>query len=289
MKKANPKSIRAILKNISDRENLGFQQLVTRYLHERLLYRISQSEYKTSFILKGGNLIYAIEGLHVRPTVDIDMLAKGINNDKENIKSVFEKICAISDENDCVIFNGKTIAVSDIAEEKKYSGVRLLIDTRFDTIRQTVQIDIGFGDVITPAPVVISFPVLLNDLENPTLLAYSVETVVAEKFHAMITLGNSNSRMKDLFDTYILLKNKVINTINLTDAITATFKARNTEFENETVFFSESYYKNTNRNIMWKAFLRKMKIGEDMDFEEVVKTITTNLQPIYSKLLESEY
>jgi len=198
MKKANPKSIRAIIKNISDRENLDFQLVV-------------------------------------------------------------------------------------IAEEKKYSGVRLVIDSLFDTIRQTIQIDIGFGDVIMPAPVTISFPVLLKELESPVLLAYSTETVIAEKFHAMITLGNSNSRMKDLFDTYVLLKNNDINTENLTNAITATFKARNTEYENEPVFFTESYYTNASRNTMWNAFLRKNKL-ETLDFPTIVKSIITRLQPIYNEL-----
>jgi len=125
-------------------------------------------------------------------------------------------------------------------------------------------------------------------LQSPELLAYSAETVAAEKFHAMITLGNSNSRMKDLFDTYILLKNKEISIENLSYAITATFKARNTVFENEPAFFTESYYKNASRNIMWKAFLRKTRIKDDIDFEEVVKTITAKLQPIYLKLLENE-
>ena len=97
MKQGNSKSIKAVVKNLSDREDLDFQRIVTRYLHERLLYRISLSEYSTTFILKGGNLMYAIEGLHTRPTIDIDMLAKNIDNDKETIKQVFAKICAITD------------------------------------------------------------------------------------------------------------------------------------------------------------------------------------------------
>lgn len=97
--------------------------------------------------------------------------------------------------------------------------MHLLINSQLDTMRQTIQIDIGFGDVITPAPIALSFPVLLKEWESPSLLAYSAETVIAEKFHAVITLENSNSRMKDLFDIYILLKNNVINAENLADAI----------------------------------------------------------------------
>jgi len=220
MKQGNSMSIRAVLLNLSKQENLTFQQVATRYLHERLLYRVSLSEYKSNFILKGGNLMYAIEGLHVRPTMDIDMLAKNIDNDKENLKNIFKKICEISYDNDCVRFNSDSIVVSDIAETKKYSGVRLLIDTQFDTVKQSIQIDIGFGDVITPSATALTYPVLLNELESPVIMAYSVETVIAEKFEAMIQLGELNSRMKDFYDIYILLKNNRMDNNILTQLAT---------------------------------------------------------------------
>jgi len=288
MKQGNSMSIKAVLLNLAKQENLVFQQIITRYFHERLLYRISLSEYKSHFVLKGGNLIYAIEGLQTRPTVDIDMLAKNLNNDKENIKQIFKKICRIHFENDCVIFDSETITVFDIAEEKKYSGIRLLIGAQLDTIKQTIQIDIGFGDIITPDAIVILFPVLLKELDNPNILAYSIETIIAEKFHAMITLGNSNSRMKDFYDVYILLKNNNINEKTLQEAISQTFRHRNTDFVIDHEFFTENFYRNTNREIRWKAFLRKMRTDDDLDFEKVVKTITKQLQPAYLKLVENE-
>ena len=202
MKQGNATSIRAVLMNLSRQENVTFQQVITRYLHERFLYRISLSKYQSSFVLKGGNLMYVIEGLHIRPTLDIDILAQNIDNDKDKLKNIFKVICDVSYNNDCVRFNTDSIAVFDIAEEKKYSGIRLLIDTQFDTIRQNIQIDIGFGDVITPAATKLSYPVLLNELETPEILAYSIETVIAEKFEAMIQLGELNSRMKDFYDVY---------------------------------------------------------------------------------------
>jgi len=284
MKKGNSVSVKAVLLNLAKQENLQFQQILTRYLHERLLYRISLSEYKSNFVLKGGNLIYAIEGLQTRPTMDIDILARNIKNDKENIKQIFKKIFGIIYENDCVVFNPETITVFDIAEEKKYSGVRLLIDTQFDTVRQTIQIDIGFSDTITPNAVAISFPVLLKELDCPYILAYSIETIIAEKFHAMITLGNSNSRMKDLFDVHILLKNNKIEDESLQKAIAVTFKERNVVLEKNPIFFAESYYNNEDRIIMWKAFLRKMNLFDDLDFPFVVKSIIERLQPIYNEL-----
>jgi hypothetical protein len=276
-------SLKAILLNLAKKENLFFQQVITRYLHERLLYRVSLSEYKSSFVLKGGNLMYAIEGLHSRPTIDIDMLAKNIDNDKENIRQIFKKICEIKYENDCVIFNSNSIVVSDIAEEKKYSGVRLLIDSRFDSIRQTIQIDIGFGDVITPHAINLSFPVLLSELESPALLAYSLETVIAEKFEAMISLGNANSRMKDFFDVFLLLNNNDLDDKILEAAIKATFQRRNKIIEENPVLFDSSFCQNTQRQTMWNSFLRKSKL-EPLNFEEVVKYITNRLSNIYYKL-----
>jgi predicted nucleotidyltransferase component of viral defense system len=282
MKQGNSMSIKAVLLNLAKKENLQFQQIITRYLHERLLYRISLSEYKSHLVLKGGTLMYAIEGLQTRPTIDIDMLAKNLKNDKENIKQIFQEICGIIYEKDCVTYNSETISVSDITEEKKYSGVRLVIGSQFDSIKQILQIDVGFDDIITPHAVAISFPVLLKELESPDILAYSVESIIAEKFHAMITLGNMNSRMKDFYDIYILLNINNIDEASLREAVFRTFRHRNTDFINEHVLFTESFYENTNRKIMWQAFLRKMRISDDLDFSYVIQKITERLFPIYN-------
>ena len=283
MKRGSAKSIRAILKNIADREKIDFQLVVIRYLHERLLYRLSLSEYRLKFILKGGNLLYAIEGLHIRPTTDIDILAKHITNDKETLKNIFKDICSVEYNDDCVVFDALNIVVSDIAEEKKYSGVRLLINTLFDTIKQTIQIDIGFGDTITPAPLPLLYPTLLTGLNPPDIMTYSIETVIAEKFHAMILNSVFNSRMKDFYDVYILLKNNRINNENLQEAILQTFRCRETDFIENHELFTSSFHEDKNRQTMWKAFLRKMKISENLEFPFIVKNILEQLQPIYNK------
>jgi hypothetical protein len=280
MKQGSPTSIRAVLLNLSKKENLSFQQVVTRYLHERLLYRVSLSEYKSSFVLKGGALMYAIEGLHTRPTLDIDLLARNIDNDKENVKNIFKQICEINYRNDCVHFDSDSITVSDIAKEKKYSGVRLLIDTQFDTVRQPIQIDIGFGDVITPAAISLAYPVLLNELDSPDIFAYSMETVIAEKFEAMIQLGELNSRMKDFHDVYTLLTNNRIDDAVLSEAIFSTFKSRNTLLKSNPEIFAKEFYLYEPRKTAWKFFLRKIK-SPPLDFQEVVKYITSRLSDIY--------
>lgn len=286
MKKGSATSIRATLKNIADKEQTKFQFIITRYLHERLLYRIAKSIYANKFFLKGGNLLYAIEGLHVRPTTDIDMLAKHTTNDKETLKSIFKDICSIKYDDDCVIFDAANITVTDIAEDKKYSGVRLLIKAQLDTIKQFLQVDIGFGDIITPAPVLISYPTLINELNPPDIMAYSIETVIAEKFHAMILNGAFNSRMKDFYDVYILFKNNEIDDKNLQEAILQTFKNRNTDFTENHELFMSSFYENKNRQTMWNAFLRKMKISENMEFPFIVKNILERLLPINNKLIK---
>ncbi|GHT62719.1 hypothetical protein AGMMS50239_16820 [Bacteroidia bacterium] len=282
MKQGNAKSIRACLQNISNKEKIDFQQIVTRYLHERLIYRLSVSEYAKNFFLKGGALLYAFSGLHTRPTMDIDMLAKHIDNDKSNIKTIFEQICDIKYDDDCVNFRKDSIVVSDIAEEAKYSGIRVLIDADFDTIKQRLQIDFGFSDIIISS-IDLDFPVLLEELDRPQIKAYSMETVIAEKFHAMITLGTNNSRMKDFFDVYILLKNNKLTNKNLQNAISEIFRNRETPCIESPELFEISFFQNTNRKIRWKAFLRKIK-SENIDFETVVKHITARLQPIYEQL-----
>ena len=284
MKKGSAKSIRTALKNIADIENIDFQVIITRYFHERLLSRVANSRYADKFFLKGGALLYAIEGLHIRPTLDIDMLAKKINNDKEQLKQIFRTICSLKSDEDCVAFDIDKMETENIIEEDKYNGIRVLVDATLDTIKQRLQIDIGFSDVITPAPVNLIYPVLLDELTKPEIQAYSIETIIAEKFHAMITLGTFNSRMKDFYDVYILLKNNDIIDMNLKEAILQTFKNRETDFVKEHELFSENFHLNQNRQTLWIAFLHKMKITENLGFSFVVNNIMKRLYPIHSEL-----
>lgn len=284
MKKGNAISIKATLKNISYSENVKYQYIITRYFHERLLYRIANSEYCDKFFLKGGALLYAIEGLFIRPTVDIDMLAKQIRNDKEQIKQIFNTICNVKYDDDCVVFNIESIETADITEDAKYSGIRVFVEAKLDTIRQRLQIDIGFSDIITPAPVNLIYPVLLDELAKPEIQAYSIETIIAEKFHAMIVLGTFNSRMKDFYDVYILMKNNKINNKNLREAIFHTFRQRDTYFTENHVLFTSEFHEDKNRNTMWKTFLCKINIIENLEFPIILKDILKILQPIYNEL-----
>jgi predicted nucleotidyltransferase component of viral defense system len=150
------------------------------------------------------------------------------------------------------------------------------INAGFDTIKQRLQIDLGFSDVITPAPIFLEYPVLLGELDKPKIKAYSIEIVIAEKFHAMITLGNINSRMKDFYDVYILLKNNIINEQTLQTAIKETFRVRNTVFDANSVIFDESYFKDEQKQVMWSSFLRKNNL-ENIDFITVGNFIINKL------------
>jgi len=269
--------------NISRRENIAFQVIIFRYLHERFLYRLSISKYANSFMLKGGNLLYALDGLKARPTIDVDFLGVNIQNELETIKDVFTVICDLKSD-DAVWFDVSTIEAEEITEQEKYSGVRLHIDAGFDTVRQRIQVDIGFGDVIVPEAQQIKYPVLLEESGTPLLSAYSVETIIAEKFQAMIELSTLNSRMKDFWDVYNLLKSSKINTQILEEAVKATFKNRGTSYVNDHALFSSGFKEDETGKKMWHAFLNKINTETKLDFEEVMQEITNTLKPIWERL-----
>jgi len=278
---ATSASIRARLKNISREKQIPFQLLIFRYLHERLFYRMSISNYRNNFILKGGNLLFANQGLLSRPTRDIDYLAVNVPNDIEEIRSIFIKLCNIEYSDDKVIFNPNSIEFETITEQDKYSGLRVFINASFDTIRQKIQIDIGYGDIVIPNAKIIDYPVLLEDMESPIIKVYSNETVIAEKFQAMMELAELNSRMKDFYDIYTILSTNQFDRDVLKDAIISTFKQRSTSYMEKHAVFTEEFVKDTNRNKMWKAFLNKINDNSKLEFEVVMDTISKNLKPIW--------
>ena len=179
------RSVKERLLNISRAEKYSSQLLISRYFQERLLYRLSVSDYKDKFILKGGALLYAHDGFQARPTLDIDFMAKNVSNDMSNIKKIFQEICQIECKEDGVVFDVDTIETSEIAISKEYHGVRLSLLAHLDTAQQNISMDIGFGDVITPSPQQLAFPALIGTAPGANILAYSLETVVAEKFQLL--------------------------------------------------------------------------------------------------------
>lgn len=273
-------SIRARLLNISKKEGVSFQLILMRYLHERFLYRLSISKYVNNFFLKGGNFIYAIQGLSARPTKDIDLLGKDVANDIKSLKKIITEILSVDYADDYVWFNHEEIKIELIAEKNLYNGVRLKLEVRFDSIRQQLQIDIGFGDIIIPKPINLEYPTLLPEIPAPIIVAYTPETVIAEKFQAMIELSTLNSRMKDFYDVYILLTEQPIDKEILQKAIANTFKNRKTTLTEDHSIFTNEFKNDPQRLIMWKAFLKKINIKEELTFQNVLEDIINNLKPL---------
>lgn len=277
------KSIRTRLLNLAKEEKQEYIKVLVRYLHERLLFRISASPYKSHFLLKGSSLLFALDGFKARPTIDIDLLGERINNDRDNLKEVFQKVCAIECEDDGVTFDATSLELEPIAVEKKYPGTCVKVVAHLDTIVQQVSVDIGFGDVVTPYPLSLDYPLLLPDVPAVELYAYSLETLIAEKFHAMVDRDESNSRMKDFFDVYQLFTNHEIDKELLAKAIVGTFKNRNTPYRENLALFTDKFATDATRNIWWKAFLKKIRWKEPIDFSVVMKCIKENLQAYWNK------
>ena len=282
------RSVKERLLNISRTEKYSSQLLISRYFQERLLYRLSVSDYKDKFILKGGALLYAHDGFQARPTLDIDFMAKNVSNDMSNIKKIFQEICQIECEEDGVVFDVDTIETSEIAISKEYHGVRLSLLAHLDTAQQSISMDIGFGDVITPSPQQLAFPALIATAPGANILAYSLETVVAEKFQAMISLSLGNSRMKDFFDVYQILSKQTskqtLDSATLSEAIKATFANRGTEYKENHPLFSEDFFTDSIRSLYWKGFLKRIKYSKQLSFTDVGALIRTQLLPYWDLL-----
>lgn len=280
-------SIKSRLKNIAEKEKQTYQLTLIRYFTERLIYRLSISSFKNHFCLKGGALLYALEQESSRPTMDLDLLGVHIANEQAKLKTVFQRITQMTCEADGVQFLSDAITTSEIRKEGRYSGIRLKIEGRLGNIRQILQIDIGFGDIVTPAPLEMTYPTLLP-LPSPQIMAYSVETVIAEKFEAMISLAAQNTRMKDFYDVFRLLQKPDYQIVTLSDAIYNTFQQRETPFEKDPIVFSKDFAESPKRRLEWNAFLRKMNKHitlEVIDFRVVMAAIIERLQPIYDKFL----
>ena len=287
MSKRTPKnigrSIRERLLNIHKEGKHEYMYILQRYFNERLLYRVSVSKYREQFLLKGGSLLYAHNGLDCRPTVDVDFMANRISRDSNELMRVFKEILDIPCEEDGVTFDTTNMIPSPIAVDKKYPGVRLPFKAKMDTIVYEMSIDIGFGDVVTPAPVELEYPLLLERIPEVRLQAYSLETVVAEKFHAMIDRDEANSRMKDFFDVYMILLHDEVEPEVLAEAIRNTFRCRETGYSEGVHLFLPEFAEDEMRNTRWKAFLKNIKYKDDLHFVRVMDFIKTKLEKYWNK------
>ena len=276
-------SVKTRLLNLMNTSGYKYMYLLARYFNERLLYRVSVSRYKDNFLLKGGSLLYAFNGLETRPTIDIDFMAQRISRDRDNLEKVFREILSIECEEDGVTFDVENIKTEPITIDKDYPGTRFFVTAKMDTIVYPMSLDIGFGDVVTPSPVDVDFPLLLSDIPSINIKAYSLETVVAEKFHAMIDRDVTNSRMKDFFDCYQILTMKQLDDEQLYEAIKATFSNRMLTRNDDLQLFTDGFYTDESRLLRWASFLKKIQWKDRLEFADVMNVITEKLQSLYDR------
>jgi len=272
-------SIRAKLMNIARAEQIDFDALLLRYFQERFLYRLAISKYSDRFILKGGLLLICLGMPRSRPTKDIDFLVEKVKNDTAELERIIRKILEISC-NDGVKFIPSSVTSKRIKEETDYEGIRLKINATLGQARKRLQLDIGFGDVIIPQAELMEFPTLLEE-SPPTIRVYSIESIVSEKFEAMVKLAMANSRMKDFYDVYTLSVSRNFLYNRLKKAIESTFQRRKTPIPDNPLVFRSEFHNDAERQKQWVAFLRKSRLHDvRREFNGIMERITAFLKPI---------
>ena len=270
------RQLKDLIRNMSKKKSADAQILMRNYMMERFLERISLSEYKNQFILKGGMLVAAMVGLDARATMDLDATIKGTNVSVEDVEMIISQIISIPLD-DGVSFRVKRI--SEIMEEADYPGVRVSMETKFDGVITPLKIDISTGDIITPREIKYNFNLML---ENRTIevWAYNLETVLAEKLETVISRNVTNTRMRDFYDIYILQKlyGEQLSKDVLWDALVATAKKRETLEQIETEDIDEVFDEIQSSSVMenlWKAYQRNYSYSADIPWHIIMKSIRT--------------
>jgi predicted nucleotidyltransferase component of viral defense system len=276
-------SVKARLKTIADKEQKPFDFLLMLYMIERLLYRLSISNYNEKFVLKGGLLLYVHLEDRARPTRDVDFLARRISNDVESITKAFQEICKI-ECNDGLVYDTDHLIAERIKEDADYEGLRIKINGYLEKSRQTLQFDIGFGDVIVPKSLIMNYPVLL-DMDCPEIHTYSIESVVAEKFEAMISLSFLNSRMKDFYDVFTISEKFNFDGRVLYEAIFETLQRRGTDLVKQPAVFMVDFLQDKTKQTQWEAFINRTT-KQKLEFGVALTRIKDFLAPVYNQILQ---
>ena len=269
-----PASVRERLRNIARERNVDFGLILVKYGLERILYRLSRSAHREVFILKGALLFELWTDQRYRPTRDADFLASG-DNSPDRFAQIFRELCAMETEPDGLRFDSESVIAERISENADYEGVRVTFAAYLDRAKIPIQIDIGFGDTITPAPSDTDYPALL-EFPGPRLLAYPKETVVAEKLETLVKLGIANTRMKDFYDLQTLSRAFAFDGKTLAKAIQNTFAKRrpNLPIAGLPLAFTSEFYDDVNKKRQWTAFCAKNKsYVEKVEFKAVMEAI----------------
>lgn len=275
-------SVRAKLKNKATIEKRPFQEVLQYYAMERFLYRVSLSPHSHKFILKGALMLLVWGSPEIRSTMDIDFLGKTSNEVEKIISQITDILKQKNDlvANDGIQFDIESLQAERIKKEADYQGVRVKFKGLLDSAKINMQIDIGFGDVIFPQPEKLTFPVILEASPTPVLLCYSRESVIAEKFEAMVKLGELNSRMKDFYDIWLLARQFTFESSTLLHAIQITFQNRGTEIPEKIRAFSPEFAEQ--KQTQWNSFRKRLNLENivPMDFKLVVNFIAAFISPL---------
>jgi len=276
-------SIRTRLLNLAKAQKVDFQQMLVRFALERILYRLAQSEHAERFLLKGALLFTLWYDMPHRATRDADLLGFG-EGDLESVAQAFRDIAAVTAD-DGIIFDPASVAVDEIRKEAGYGGIRVVVVGELAKACCKTQLDVGFGDAVTPGPIDATYPVLLDDLPAPQLRVYPVYTVIAEKLHAIALLDMGNSRMKDYFDLSVLLERETLDTELLAQAIKATFERRGMAVSTALpVGLSDEFANESSRKALWQAFLKKNELQME-PLSAVVARLRTALGPVLKRFV----
>lgn len=277
-------SVRQRLLNISRSEGRPFQEVLQFYAMERFLYRLSRSACVEKYILKGALLLRVWCAPVARPTMDIDILGKTANEPEVIVRQMRE-VLSVPVETDGLVFDASSIRAMRITEGANYEGVRIRFHGTLEAARVNMQIDIGFGDVVFPQPEMIVLPTLLG-FSAPHLVGYSRESVIAEKFEAIVKLGEINSRMKDFYDIWLLSRSFDFGGESLVEAIRLTFARRGTGFKKSIAAFSHDFA--ILKQTQWRAFWRRLRAETaPRDFAIVTSSIAEFLLPLVQTLCTS--
>lgn len=274
-------SVRARLLNVAKAQGVDFNQVLVRFALERILYRLTQSPHADRFLLKGALLFTLWYDMPHRATRDADLLGYGAS-DLESVAQVFRDIAAVAVE-DGIVFDPASVTAEEIRKETGYGGVRVIVAGDLARARCKTQIDVGFGDAVTPAPVDSVYPVMLEEMPAPRLRAYPTYTVIAEKLHAIALLGMTNSRLKDYFDLSVLFEREVLDANLLAQAIKATFERRGMAAPVALpVGLTEEFGHDVSRQALWQAFIKKNELPP-----EPLEAIVDRLRVAFSAVLRA--
>ncbi len=278
-------SVLARLKNKATESGRSYQLCLQLFCQEEFLRRLEKSKYAENLVLKGGLFLYSLTNFDSRVTVDVDFLLRQIPNTPEQLKSILENIIAVPTGNDFVTFEIKDAAPISVA--KKYAGIGASIVAHIKNTRTPFSIDFGVGDVIVPKQEKRQIPTQLPDFESPTVNTYSVETTIAEKLDAILSLMEFSSRMKDYYDIYYIANKFDFNGGVLTEALKKTFSNREHNFSPEQFKQVISFADDAAMQKKWKAFVRKINTKTD-DYSTVLRTIQNFLEQPFMAAAENK-